>query len=74
MYTKDTSILRNLKKVKTKKYEGYYLDDLKDAMGMIMYPQFLKWFHGQTGAIYKGKLVVYDYDVTCFLEGKPVLD
>ena len=63
-----------LKLIKTKSYEGYYLDDIKRAMEEDTWQLFRKWFFGSTGAIHHGKFLVYKWDLDAFLTGQLNLD
>jgi hypothetical protein len=58
-----------MKLIKTEDVEGY---DYKEVVRK--YPNFKKWFAGQTCEIYKGKFIVYKWDMERFLQGLPVID
>lgn len=47
---------------------------IEKKYGVIKLREFKKWFHGQTGGIYKGKFCVYKDDFEQFLKGLPDLD
>ena len=54
------------KLIKTKSYEGYDIKDLRKFFNASQYAKFRTWFNGQTGAIHKGKFIVYKYDFDRF--------
>ena len=49
--------------------KGYWLDDIEDALSPKRWKEFVDWFHGQTGAIVNGKLLVYEWDWEGFVRG-----
>lgn len=54
------------KLIKTKEYEGYDIEDLREFFTPSQLAKFFTWFNGQTGGIYKGRLIVYKYDFDRF--------
>jgi hypothetical protein len=55
-----------LRLVKSKTYQGYYLKNIKGFLGSYYYMKFNNWFSGQTGVIHKGELLVYKWDFDKF--------
>lgn len=57
---------------------GYDIKELKpwlgEHYGAQKVKEFDRWFGGQTGAIYRGKFLVYKDDLERFLAKKPVID
>lgn len=58
-----------MKLIKTPDYEGYSYNEI-----VKKYPEFNKYFIGQTVGMYKGKFIVYRYDFERFLEGLEPFD
>lgn len=58
-----------MKLVKTPDLQGYYYEEI-----VKKYPEFKKYFIGQTVGMYKGKFVVYKHDFDRFLEGLEPFD
>jgi hypothetical protein len=58
-----------MKLIKTPDYQGYKYDEI-----VKKYPEFKKYFFGQTVGIYKGKMIVYKWDLERFLKGLEPFD
>lgn len=69
-----TYVLPKLERVRTEDYVGYYLDDLKNKMPLLMYQELTAWMNGQTMAIDGDRLIVYHGDLARFLFGKAIID
>ena len=63
-----------MKLIKSSEFEGYYLDDIKEELGIEKYKKFLKWFVGQTGAIHEEKFLVYKWDWERYQKGSGPFD
>jgi starvation-inducible outer membrane lipoprotein len=64
-----------LKLIKRKKaYSGYLIGNIKEVLEPERFAEFESWISGQTVGIYKGKIIVYQYDLIRFLKGLPILD
>lgn len=61
-----------MKLIKTEDVSGYYIEDIEKELGE-RYKEFVEWFYGQTGTIFKGRLVVYKWDYDRFLRGAPAM-
>jgi len=62
-----------MKLIKHKNYKGYLIKQIRRKYlrkgKKEEWERFSRWMEGQTGALYKGDLVVYKHDYDRFLAG-----
>jgi hypothetical protein len=65
---------KTLPLIKTEHYSGYLMDDIRRYLSKDKFKEFTTWVNGQTGAIHKGHLLVYEYDFERFIAYHPIKD
>lgn len=63
-----------LKLIKKGRIHGYKMNDVMKVLGEKEFAKFKQWIWGQTVAVYKNDMIVYQGDFERYLLGLPIQD